>query len=89
MESLKLGITSGGKEYTLASLIAESSTAWECAEWGIPKGRRNYQERDLQCGLREWQEETGYLKMDIQIIQNLTPIEEIFTGSNYKSYKHK
>lgn len=89
LESLKLGITSGGKEYTLASLIAESSTAWECAEWGIPKGRRNYQERDLQCGLREWQEETGYLKMDIQIIQNLTPIEEIFTGSNYKSYKHK
>ena len=27
--------------------------------------------------------------MDINIIQNLVPFEEIFTGSNYKSYKHK
>tara|TARA_Y100000768_G_scaffold376101_1_gene347753 strand:- start:2446 stop:3252 length:807 start_codon:yes stop_codon:yes gene_type:complete len=89
LESLKLGITSGGKEYTLKSLIEESTTSWENAEWGIPKGRRNYQERDLQCGLREFEEETGYLKMNVQIIQNLEPIEEIFTGSNYKSYKHK
>ena len=75
--------------YTLKSLIEESTTSWENAEWGIPKGRRNYQERDLQCGLREFEEETGYLKMNVQIIQNLEPIEEIFTGSNYKSYKHK
>ena len=89
IESLKLGITSGGKDYTLQSLIDESMTSWKTAEWGIPKGRRNYQERDLQCGLRECEEETGYLKMNIQIIQNLIPIEEVFTGSNYKSYKHK
>jgi len=89
LESLKLGITSGGIEYTLTSLINESTTSWNEAEWGIPKGRRNYQERDLQCGLREFEEETGYLKINIQIIQNLMPIEEIFTGSNYKSYKHR
>ena len=57
--------------YTLKSLIEESTTSWENAEWGIPKGRRNYQERDLQCGLREFEEETGYLKMNVQIIQNL------------------
>ena len=25
----------------------------------------------------------------MKIIQNLLPFEEIFTGSNYKSYKHK
>lgn len=89
LESLKLGITSGGIEYTLSSLIEESDTTWEEAEWGMPKGRRNYQERDLQCGLREFEEETGYLKSNLQIIQNLIPIEEIFTGSNYKSYKHR
>ena len=89
LESLKLGITSGNTEYTLISLINESTTAWNEAEWGIPKGRRNYQERDLQCGLREFEEETGYLKINLQIIQNLIPIEEIFTGSNFKSYKHR
>ena len=89
LESLRLGITSGGTEYTLSSLINESTTRWDEPEWGMPKGRRNYQEKDLQCGLREFEEETGYLKINIQIIQNLIPIEEIFTGSNYKSYKHR
>ena len=88
-ESLKLGITSGGQEYTLESLINDSTTSWNEPEWGYPKGRRNYQEKDLVCALREFEEETGYDKVNLKIIQNLLPFEEIFTGSNYKSYKHK
>jgi 8-oxo-dGTP pyrophosphatase MutT (NUDIX family) len=39
--------------------------------------------------LREFEEETGYSRQSINILQNLIPFEEIFTGSNYKSYKHK
>ena len=39
--------------------------------------------------MREFQEETGYLKDQLNIIHNLMPFEEIFTGSNMKSYKHK
>jgi 8-oxo-dGTP pyrophosphatase MutT (NUDIX family) len=39
--------------------------------------------------LREFEEETGYLRNNVQLIQNITPYEEIFTGSNMKSYKHK
>ena len=58
-------------------------------EWGFPKGRRNYQEKDISCGIREFEEETGYLKDDLTLISNIFPIEEIFTGSNLKSYKHK
>ena len=88
-ESLKLGVTSGGVEYTLKSLIDESKTKWEETEWGFPKGRRNYQEKDITCALREFEEETGYQRSSLKIIQNLIPFEEIFTGSNYKSYKHK
>jgi len=88
-ESLKLGIMSGGVEYTLESLINESKSSWQETEWGFPKGRRNYQEKDLSCALREFEEETGYQRSSIKIIQNLIPLEEIFTGSNYKSYKHK
>ena len=57
-------------------------------QWGFPKGRRNYQENDINCGLREFEEETGYSKKSIHIIKNLTPYEEIFVGSNFKSYKH-
>ena len=58
-------------------------------EWGFPKGRRNYNESDLVCALREFQEETGYNKKNIDIISNIKPLQELFTGSNYKSYKHK
>jgi hypothetical protein len=40
--------------------------------------------------LREFTEETGISAYrDLHNVQNLMPYEEIFTGSNYKSYKHK
>ena len=88
-ESLKLGISSGGIEFNISSLVKESKTCWTETEWGFPKGRRNYQEKDLACALREFEEETGYQKTCLSIVQNLVPFEETFTGSNYKSYKHK
>ena len=62
---------------------------WDSPEWGFPKGRRNNQETDITCGLREWEEETGYCSKNISIIKNLLPFEEIFMGSNFKTYKHK
>ncbi len=88
-ESLRLGISSGATEFNTSSLVNESKTCWTETEWGFPKGRRNYQEKDLACALREFEEETGYQKTCLSIVQNLAPFEEIFTGSNYKSYKHK
>ena len=56
---------------------------------GFPKGRRNYREKEIICGLREFEEETGYIKNNLIIFNNILPLEEIYTGSNYKSYKHK
>ena len=88
-ESLKHGIVTNDCEYSLKTLIQESASKWEETEWGFPKGRHNNQEKDLLCALREFEEETGYVRSTINIIQNLVPFEEIFTGSNYKSYKHK
>tara|TARA_Y100000748_G_scaffold303727_1_gene309855 strand:+ start:1537 stop:2352 length:816 start_codon:yes stop_codon:yes gene_type:complete len=73
----------------LDELIKKVNTSWIEPEWGFPKGRRNHLELDIECALREWEEETGYLRDDIDMIQNLAPFEETFTGSNYKSYKHK
>ena len=61
---------------------------WEFAEWGFPKGRRNYQEKDYECAVREFCEETGFPEKTLIPIKNLLPFDEIFTGSNYKSYKH-
>jgi 8-oxo-dGTP pyrophosphatase MutT (NUDIX family) len=87
--SLKIGITLSHDDYNLESLIKLSKTGWRDPEWGFAKGRRNFQEKDLNCALREFEEETGYNKNSLKLIQNLIPIEEIFSGSNYKSYKHK
>ena len=77
--------------YTLSSLIDDCAIHdnWDEAEWGFPKGRRNYQEKDYECALREFSEETGFGLKNLKNIQNILPFEEIFTGSNYKSYKHK
>jgi len=90
-ESLKNGLPIGqnGEIVTLDSLINNSNTKWLETEWEFPKGRRNFQEKDLDCALREFEEETGYSKKDIKIIENLLPFEEMFLGSNHKAYKHK
>lgn len=89
-ESLKSGvINQDGSSYTFESLIKESNECshWEEAEWGFPKGRRNQNEKDIDCAFREFEEETGYKRNTV--IENLQPFEEIFMGSNFKSYKHK
>jgi len=90
-EALKLGVLMGlnGEIITLKNLIDNSTTKWKETEWEFPKGRRNYQEKDLDCALREFEEETGLSKKDIRIVENILPFEEIFLGSNHKSYKHK
>ena len=88
---LKNGFFIKNKMVDLNSLIEESKKyeQWSEPEWGFPKGRRNYQEKDYNCALREFYEETGYNPNLLKNIQNIFPFEEIFTGSNYKSYKHK
>lgn len=85
------GITAANVTYTLNELIDESSlhANWDEPEWGFPKGRRNSHEKDYDCALREFQEETGFEKNVLHNLQNVLPFEEVFTGSNYKSYKHK
>ncbi len=70
-------------------MIQKSTTNWTEPEWGFPKGRRNYQESDLHCALREFNEETGFPKNKLSVMKNVIPFDEIFTGSNFKSYKHR
>jgi 8-oxo-dGTP pyrophosphatase MutT (NUDIX family) len=86
---LKEGYLIQDEFYTLEELVQLSTTAWETPEWGFPKGRRNSYETEIHCALREYEEETGYDRTDLNLIKNILPYEEIFIGSNYKSYKHK
>ena len=88
-ENLKNGLIIENSFRNINSFIKNSSTDWTETEWEFPKGRRNIYENDLDCALREFQEETGYNKKYLKIINNIHPFEEIFIGSDYKIYKNK
>jgi 8-oxo-dGTP pyrophosphatase MutT (NUDIX family) len=88
-DSIKNGVVIEDNLITLKDIIDNSQTAWSETEWEFPKGRRNYQEKDLDCATREFEEETGIPQSDIIIIDNVLPFEEIYIGSNHKCYKHK
>ena len=89
-EQIKRGIQlSETDKYDVYTLIKNSKTNWLTPEWGFPKGRRNYGEKDMQAALREWCEETGYPIKSLNIVSNILPYDEFFVGSNFKSYKHK
>jgi 8-oxo-dGTP pyrophosphatase MutT (NUDIX family) len=89
--ALRNGIHVNNEHYSIDDIIKISNNypIWEEAEWGFPKGRRNFKEKDYDCAIREYCEESGYAKKHLCVLQNISPFEEIFTGSNYKSYKHK
>jgi 8-oxo-dGTP pyrophosphatase MutT (NUDIX family) len=91
IQQLMNGVTSGTIRYDMLSLLSEADTisVWIEPEWGFPKGRRNTQEKDYDCALREFSEETGYSISVLNNIRNIVPFEEIFIGSNYKAYRHK
>jgi len=77
------------KTYSWIDFIERSSTSWAEPEWEFPKGRRNHQEKDIDCAIREFEEETGIPSSVISVVENVVPFEETFIGTNFKSYKHK
>jgi 8-oxo-dGTP pyrophosphatase MutT (NUDIX family) len=89
METIRNGVVINNDNITLRNIVENSSTKWNETEWEFPKGRRNHKEKDLDCALREFEEETGVSKEKITVVENVLPFEEIFIGTNHKSYKHK
>jgi 8-oxo-dGTP pyrophosphatase MutT (NUDIX family) len=69
--------------------INNSTKKWKEPEWDFPKGKKNNKELDLTTAIREFKEETGFNENNIEQIENILPFEEIFMGSNFKSYKTK
>ena len=73
----------------ILKLLGENPTTWTEPEWGFPKGRKNINETDLQCAMREFYEETNLARHTYSLLQNMKPIVESFVGSNDVSYCHK
>ncbi len=83
LESLRAGSPS------LKTMVDESPPPYKTPEWGFPKGRKNINESDYSCAVRETWEETNIKENDISIIRNLEPLSEHFIGSNGVQYTHK
>jgi len=78
-----------GRRWTIDDIIASAEPAQLTPEWGFPKGRRDSQESDYVCAMREMYEETGVRESQVIPIQNLEPLVESFFGSNHVHYCHK
>jgi 8-oxo-dGTP pyrophosphatase MutT (NUDIX family) len=73
---------------TLKLLLNETKNKYSEPEWGFPKGRRKLREKDIDCALREFFEETGFTKQDIELDPDQIAYEEIFYGTNNIRYRH-
>jgi 8-oxo-dGTP pyrophosphatase MutT (NUDIX family) len=56
-------------------------------EWEFPKGRRNLNEHNIKCAVREFEEESGLSKNKIKLISNKS-YEEIYIAVNKVRYRH-
>ncbi len=74
--------------YSLSSLITDTRTPFTEPEWGFPKGRRRLREVDVDCAVREFCEETGFVPSDVRICCDIKPFEEVFYGTNAVLYRH-
>ena len=75
-------------EEELQSFINKSKKQYGYNEWEIPKGRRNQDETNKDCAIREFREETNITPDKYDIYDNILPFEEFYTGSNNIQYKN-
>lgn len=73
-----------------SQIVKEVKPDWNEPNWGFPKGRRRRfnKEKDLECAMREFKEETGIDNSNYDIITQFPPLEEMVNGSDGKVYKH-
>lgn len=82
------GAEDGGfMDFSLNYVLENTKSQINESEWGFPKGRRNINESDVNCAIREFNEETSMKMKYIKIYPNIC-FEETFSGSNKIRYRH-
>lgn len=74
--------------FDIEFILEHTQSSLSEAEWGFPKGRRNVNENDVCCAIREFKEETGINPKYIKLLGSVKPFEEVFSGTNRVRYKH-
>jgi ADP-ribose pyrophosphatase YjhB (NUDIX family) len=72
---------------TLENLIARTEEKYHETEWEFPKGRRNKNELDFDCGKREFYEETQINPIHLTLLRD-KPYEEKYKGTNNRNYRN-
>jgi 8-oxo-dGTP pyrophosphatase MutT (NUDIX family) len=54
--------------------------------WGFPKGRKYYSENEVDCALREFEEETT-IPSKLLVMAKIEPFEELYIGTDDKLYQ--
>jgi 8-oxo-dGTP pyrophosphatase MutT (NUDIX family) len=80
--------TGDNKHIKLYKLLLTLTTSFIEPEWGFPKGRRRLKEKDIECAVREFSEETGFHRNELSLVDIFTPYEEVFYGTNGVLYRH-
>jgi 8-oxo-dGTP pyrophosphatase MutT (NUDIX family) len=87
LKGVNIQIDNKKNKIDLEYCINNCKIKWNEPEWEFPKGRRNIREEDLNCAIREFEEETDFKNQDYKLL-DLNPISEIFMGTNGNNYKH-
>ncbi len=80
-------VSSKFRKLNLEQLFHKIPCVHREADYLMPKGRLKSGESVLQCALREFAEETGYLETDVQVLP-VPPITETFLGTDGKTYRN-
>jgi 8-oxo-dGTP pyrophosphatase MutT (NUDIX family) len=74
------------KKYNIIELINKSEL-FSTPEWGFPKGRKDKNEKNIECAMREFSEETGITSNKYCILNRVNTIEETVICNKNKTYK--
>jgi ADP-ribose pyrophosphatase YjhB (NUDIX family) len=74
------------KHNNFYDLLNENNIVFSEPEWCFPKGRRNLNETNLDCSIREFKEESNLYS--IHLLTKIQCIEEIYKGTNNINYKN-
>lgn len=73
----------------LNELIEITKGSFLETEWEFPKGRRNDYEKNIECAIREVEEETGLVNdKDYILYKNIFPLIDEYKSFNKVNYKH-
>ncbi len=68
--------------------LVKIKPTYDSPEWGFPKGRRNLFEKNIDCAIRELEEETTIKPDNVEILTKISNVVEQYVGSNNIEYRH-